>query len=158
MARLKLLIKDQAENVYTLSDSVSVDPLQPTDDGVLLWVDTMSGKSELKFKDKDNEWKNVGGCPAYSDVWGLDNVAPAKFITADLSYNSSLSFATIPAAGTECHIIVHNRNSSDAITITILSGENYVNMTDDVLVVDIDGYVEINAISDGSKLYIRSIQ
>ena len=157
MARLKLLIKDAANKVYTLSDNVYVGPEQPTDSGVLFWVDTTSGQSDLKFK--RNGWICVGGCPAYSEVTTLNNVEPAKFIKAELwSWNSSeLRFATIPPAGTECHIIAHNADSTP-VTITIPAGENYVNMTDDALTIDGDGYIEINAISDGSKLYIRSIQ
>ena len=158
MAGLRLLIKDEAGNVRTLSDNAYVGPEQPINEDIVIWIDTTSGQPELKFK-HNNEWIYAGGCPAYSEVTTLNNVEPAKFIKAELwSWNSSeLRFATIPPAGTECHIIAHN-TSSNEITITIPAGENYVNMTDDALTIDGDGYIEINAISDGSKLYIRSIQ
>ena len=155
MAGLRLLIKDEAGNVRTLSDNAYVGPEQPTNEGIVIWIDTTSGQPELKFK-HNNEWIYAGGCPVYSEVTTIDNVMPANFIKAELSASSQFGFATIPVAGTECHIIAHN-TSSNEITITIPAGENYVNMTDDALTIGADGYIEINAISDGSKLYIRSI-
>lgn len=156
MAELKLLIKDDVGKVYTLSDNVYVGPVQPISNDVLLWVDTTKGCFDLKFKHND-EWVYSGGCTTYSEVYHLQNITPAKFIKAELSDNWQFSFNEIPAAGTECHIIAHNSQSYD-ITITIPTGANYINLTDDALTISPDGYVEINTISDGSKLYIRSIK
>lgn len=156
MARLKLLIKDDIGKVYTLSDNVYVGPVQPISDGVLLWIDTTQGRFDLKFRHND-EWVYSGGCPTYSTVTTVENLTPAKFIKAELSASSQFGFASIPAAGTECHIIAHNAAYND-ITITIPTGANHINLTDDALTISSDGYVEINTISDGSKLYIRSIK
>ena len=155
MAGLRLLIKDEAGNVRTLSDNAYVGPEQPTNEDVVIWVDTTSGQPELKFR-YNNEWVCAGGCPIFSEIATLDNITPAKFIKAELSSSSQFGFASIPSAGTECHIIAHNTSSGE-ITVTIPAGANYVNMTDDALTIDVGGYIEINAISDGSKLYIRSI-
>lgn len=155
MAGLRLLVKDESGNVRTLSDNAYVGPEQPMNDDVVIWVDTASGQPELKFKYND-KWVNAGGCATYSEVNNLDNIVPAKFIKAELNSSSQFGFINIPAPGTECHIIAHNTSSGE-ITITIPSGINYINMTDDALSVDAGSYVEINTISDGSKLYIRSI-
>lgn len=155
MAGLRLFVRDGDGNIRTLSDNAYVGPEQPINDDIVIWVDTTAGRPELKFK-YNNEWVCAGGCPTYSEVESIDNTTPAKFIKAELSSSSQFGFATIPIAGTECHIIAHNM-SSDAITITIPSGTNYINMTGDTLTIGPDSYAEINTISDGSKLYIRSV-
>lgn len=79
-----------------------------------------------------------------------------SFIVAEISTDTDLTTAAIPVAGQEIHIIVHNVGAN-GITITIPNGGQYVNLSDDTLSVDADGYSEINLLSDGEKIYIRSI-
>lgn len=79
-------------------------------------------------------------------------------IVASISASASLAFNTSSAftAGREIHIIIKNTASAD-ITVTLPNSGIYLTDTD-TLTVPAGGYAEVNAISDGSKIYLRSAQ
>lgn len=79
-----------------------------------------------------------------------------SLVIAEISSNTDLTTADIPVEGQEIAIIVKNTSSS-SITITIPNGEQYVNFGADILTVEAGKYAEINLLSDGENIYIRSI-
>lgn len=79
-----------------------------------------------------------------------------RLIIANITGNQSLTFASIPSAGKEIHIIVKNTTTSELI-VTLPNSGNYVCFVDTALVVPANGYSEINIISDGTKMYIRAL-
>lgn len=79
-----------------------------------------------------------------------------RLCTASISSSVVLNMSATPKAGREVHIIVNN-TSSEAQNIALPNTGSYVCMIDSVLSVDSGAYVELNIISDGSKMYIRGI-
>ena len=78
-----------------------------------------------------------------------------RMYKATVSASGSFSIATGLTAGREVHVIIYNSGSS-AITITMPTASTYVNMGDDSITIAAGGYAEVNALSDGSKIYIRN--
>ena len=78
-----------------------------------------------------------------------------RMYKATVSTSGSFSIATGLTAGREVHVIIYNSGSS-AITITMPTASTYVNMGDDSITIAAGGYAEVNALSDGSKIYIRN--
>lgn len=79
-----------------------------------------------------------------------------RLCVATISGDGEFTLASTPSAGREIHVIVKNSNSSD-ITITLPSSSSYNNNGVDSLTVKGSSFGEINAISDGSTVYIRTI-
>lgn len=79
-----------------------------------------------------------------------------SLVVADIDSDTSLSISKIPDGGQEIHIMVHNTKFSSVI-VTIPNGGQYVNLSEDTLEVKPNAYREINILSDGEKMYIRSI-
>ena len=80
-----------------------------------------------------------------------------KIVKCTVSASESFSLAsTSITAGREIHVIVNNSGSSD-IAISLPTAGAYVNLSEDSLTIPASGYAEINIISDGSKLYIRTL-
>ena len=73
-----------------------------------------------------------------------------------ISANGSFTLANTPSAGREIHIIVKNTASTN-IEITMPTDSGYVKMSGDSLTVAASGYAEINVISDGTNMYIRTL-
>ena len=76
--------------------------------------------------------------------------------------NISGTSASLTVKGTmkdmqEIHIIVHNTNPKEMITIVLPSSSNYINTTETSVSVLPNEYCEINMISDGTNTYIRAI-
>ena len=88
----------------------------------------------------------------------LNNLPSSKrLVIASISESQELSFGEITISdGREIHIIVNN-SSTSSITIALPNSGNYVCLTDTALSLDAGAYAEVNVISDGSKMYIRSI-
>ena len=79
-----------------------------------------------------------------------------RLCVCTVSASGSFSLASVPAAGREVHVIVSNTGDSD-IAVALPNTGEYVCLTDAALSVKAGGYAEINVISDGSRMYIRSI-
>lgn len=79
-----------------------------------------------------------------------------RLCVCTVSASGSFSLASVPAAGREVHVIVSNTWDSD-IAVALPNTGDYVCLTDTALSVKAGGYAEINVISDGSRMYIRSI-
>ena len=79
-----------------------------------------------------------------------------NLIVASISSNSAFSFEHVPDGGREIHIVVNNTSNTDVI-VTIPTQNPYVNLSSDNLTVPSGGYSEINAISDGVNIYIRTL-
>lgn len=75
--------------------------------------------------------------------------------TTCVTANQSFSLASIPEAGREIHILVQNMASED-ISVTLPTITPYYS-ENDTLTIEEGKCGEINAISDGEKIYIRSI-
>lgn len=78
-----------------------------------------------------------------------------KEIVATISGASSLSLSSIPANGTEIHVVVFNSTGAD-ITVGIPNSGNYVSFSGDSLNVPANGYAEINVIIANGKALIRA--
>lgn len=79
-----------------------------------------------------------------------------RLCVCTVSASGSFSLASVPSAGREVHVIVSNTGDSD-IAVALPNTGDYVCLTDTALSVKAGGYAEINVISDGSRMYIRSI-
>ena len=79
-----------------------------------------------------------------------------NLVVAKLSGSQSFSLSSIPNAGREIHVLVNNTGTSD-ITITLPTASPYVPVNGDHTTVPVGGYAEINAISDGTKIYLRAL-
>lgn len=79
-----------------------------------------------------------------------------RLVIANLSASESFTLATTPSAGREIHIIANSTSDTD-ITITMPTESPYVNLGEGELTIAASGYAEINIISDGTNMYIRSI-
>lgn len=147
MAGLRLILVDDFGNVRTLSDNVSIGPEQPTNPDVTLWVDTTTNPPTTKYL-INGQYVNPNPIGVIN-VTSLANLpVDSKLIIANITSDQSLSIGSMNP-GQEVQIIV-----SGSGKVTIPSSDEYVNMSDDVLVVD--GFAEINIISDGIKKYIRT--
>lgn len=103
---------------------------------------------------KGYQWANYR---AFKKVTTLNNLPiNCSFILAEIGSTDAITLSGTIPAGQEVHIIVHN-TSSASITITLPNTGSYINFSEDTLTVDGDGYTEINLLSDGEKVYIRTI-
>lgn len=77
-----------------------------------------------------------------------------RTVVATISANASFSLASTPAEGREVHIIVKNSGSAD---VTVAIPTTYIiSGGEDTLSVPAGGYAEINVLSAGGKLYVRT--
>lgn len=93
-------------------------------------------------------------------VTSISSIPITKRLCIASVTSGSFTLANTPSAGREIHVIIKNTSSSD-ITITIPNGTegNITYNSNDVTTLTIKGncFGEINAISDGSTVYIRTI-
>lgn len=94
------------------------------------------------------------GCATSESLSGVP--VDKRLCVCTVSASGSFSLASVPAAGREVHVIVSNTGDSD-IAVALPNTGEYVCLTDTALSVKAGGYAEINVISDGSRMYIRSI-
>ncbi len=79
-----------------------------------------------------------------------------RLVVATISTSETFALHSAMAAGEELVVIVKNSSTSD-ITITIPNSGSYVSMDGSTsLTVAGSGYAEINVISDGTTMYIRT--
>lgn len=153
MPGLKLVLVDDLDKKYTLSDNIHIGPDYPSWDDVKLWIDTSKNPPVVWYPDSfPDQWNqlNYSGSVETSSVSYIDPTS--KLVIVRLSGDQSLSVGGSMAPGQEIHLII-----SGSGNITIPNNEEYINMTNDVISVSDGDYVEINIISDGTKKYIRSI-
>lgn len=80
-----------------------------------------------------------------------------KLVKCTISAAGSFALeSTSITAGREIHIIIYNSSSSDVV-VSLPTASPYVNFSADSLTVPANKYAEINVISDGSNLYIRTL-
>lgn len=105
-----------------------------------------------------NRWDNIYNF--YEGVNTATSIASVptskRLCIVTISAGGSFTLANIPSAGREIHIIVNNTASTD-IEITMPTDSGYVKMSGDSLTVAASGYAEINVISDGTNMYIRTL-
>lgn len=101
--------------------------------------------SLLDFYEGANTATSVAGIPVTK-----------RLCVSTISASGSFSLASVPATGREVHVMVNNSGSSD-VTVALPNTGNYVCLVNTALNVKAGGYTEINVISDGSKMYIRSV-
>ncbi len=79
-------------------------------------------------------------------------------VIASISASAAFAFtgSTAFAAGREIHVIIKNTSSSD-ITVTLPNAGIYDNGGTDTLTIPAGAHAEVNAISDGSKIYLRAV-
>lgn len=118
----------------------------------VIFVDTAYGES--------TPWKvsqlydDTTGCTEATTTVSL--VTDKNLVVATISANDTFSLASVPTAGKEIHTIV--KNSSDAdVVVTIPTESPYVNLSSDSITVPAGGYAEINTVSDGTNVYIRTL-
>ena len=78
-----------------------------------------------------------------------------RTVLASVSTSGSLSFAALPGAGLEVHVIIHN-TSSNMITITLPNSGNYICTNTDIIDVKGSGYAEVNIVTISNKGYVRA--
>lgn len=99
-------------------------------------------------QDPDVEYNN-----GINTVTTLTKVSTIKrLVIANIQSSQSLTLASVLPAGKELHIIVNNTGSYD-ITVTIPTSFKSKIRTIDI---DTNDYVEINILSDGTKMYVRA--
>lgn len=108
-----------------------------------------------------NNTINAKGLPVGSGtVTTLSNLPVTnRLVVATISTNQSTvsisNGVTSLTAGCELHVII---KASAAVTVTLPTSNPYINMSSDTtLSIDANGYAEINFVSDGTKIYVRSI-
>lgn len=96
---------------------------------------------------------------SHNTVETLTNVPIDKYLViANINTTTaSLTLADTLKEMQEIHIIVHNTNPSEMLTITLPSIGGFINLTETTMPVAADKYCEINIISDGTNMYIRAI-
>lgn len=122
-------------------------------------VATTSADGLMSSTDKTNLNALVNFYEGRNTATSIASIPVSKRLcVATISANGSFSLASVPTAGREIHVIVKNSSTSD-ITITLPNSGNYVTMDSEAtsLTVKGSGYADINAISDGSKVYIRAL-
>lgn len=77
-------------------------------------------------------------------------------VFATISSSQSFGINGVPKAGKQLHVIVYNSGSSN-ITITLPTASPYICVNADNITVAAKAYSEINAISDGTKIYLRAV-
>lgn len=79
-------------------------------------------------------------------------------VVASISASASFAFTgtTAFAAGREIHVLIKNTGSEE-ITVTLPNSGIYDNGGTDTLTIPAGGHAEVNAISDGSKIYLRAV-
>ena len=119
--------------------------------------------SETAYTKFDSKLEEFGVIEYISYLTGNNTVTSAttvpidkRLVICNLSSNNAFSLASVPEAGKEIHIIIHN-TSSKSITISIPSNAPYINLGKDALTILAGKYLEINALSDGTNVYLRSI-
>lgn len=81
-------------------------------------------------------------------------------LTIDTIYTPvavELSLANVPPAGSELHVIVQNNTVNIEIGVALPTASPYVNLGDAMVKIAAGERGEINLVSDGTNVYIRSI-
>lgn len=78
----------------------------------------------------------------------------SKLVIATISTDETYSLDGVLAAGDELHTIIKNDSETDVI-VTIPTDSPYICIGESELTVSAGGYSEINAISDGTNIYLR---
>lgn len=160
---------------YFCTDKQSPESTQPGlmiyHKGNNVWIDSMNRivddnypKQTKIFVSKEevsNAINNDLFRSSHNIVTSLSNVPTDKFlviaeIQTAINQSFSLSGNTLEA-GKEIHVIIHN-NSGSKITVTIPDNLPYINCNgESILSILENSYAEINIISIGDKLYVRTI-
>lgn len=160
---------------YFCTDKKSPESTQPGlmiyHKGNNVWIDSMNRivddnypKQTKIFVSKEevsNAINNDLFRSSHNIVTSLSNVLTDKFlviaeIQTAINQSFSLSGNTLEA-GKEIHVIIHN-NSGSKITVTIPDNLPYINCNgESILSILENSYAEINIISIGDKLYVRTI-
>lgn len=93
----------------------------------------------------------------HNNVTSLSNIPVTKrLVKASIATSQGFSISKNIGDGKELHIIVNNSNTEE-ITIALPNTGYYVCLVDTALTIEPGAFVEINVISDGGLMYIRSI-
>lgn len=114
---------------------------------------TKSGDG-TKFLADDGSYKQLESSTTSTSVASLP--ITSNMVIATISAASSFSLNSTPAAGKEIHVIIKNSSTSD-VTVTLPTASPYVCISSDSLTVPASGYAEVNAISDGTNIYLRAL-
>ena len=80
-----------------------------------------------------------------------------EIIIVTINSSQSFSLKSIPSTGKDIHILIHNVSSTEVV-ITIPNSGKYVNVNNSTqLTILPGGWSEINALSDGSVVYVRAV-
>lgn len=79
-----------------------------------------------------------------------------NYLICGMSGNGSFKLVSIPTKMINIHIIIKN-NSNNNINISIPNGDEYRNLTDDVLTIPAEGVGEISVVTINGVAYIRSV-
>ena len=124
-------------------------------------IDSMDTRNNTQFAQISENLNTVSAfMNFYEGSKSISSVAAIpidkRLVIATIATSESFALLKVPTSGREIHIIINN-SSTSAITIALPNTGNYVCMTDTALSLDAGAYAEVNVISDGSKMYIRSI-
>lgn len=107
-----------------------------------------------KFLADDGNYKMLESSTTTTSVTSLP--ITSNLVLATISAAGSFSLKSTPDAGKEIHVIINNTATSD-VTVTLPTSSPYVSISGDSLTVPASGYAEVNAISDGTNIYLRAL-
>lgn len=114
--------------------------------------------------DKDgNIYVTISGLDSLSSMQGCNKVTTLtsvpvdkKLVIATITTNQTLSFKSTPPAGAEIHIIVMNNQPIANRTVTLTADDTHIIFGETSFTLKPKTYIEINAISDGTNVYLRA--
>lgn len=102
-----------------------------------------------------NDLTNIPNDNKVITTTSISKIDPTcKLVIATISENSTYSLNGVLSKGKELHTIIKNGSQND-IVITIPTISPYICIGESELTVSAGGYVEINAVSDGTNIYLR---
>ena len=115
-----------------------------------------SSSTDTQYPSAKAVYNMVNGYATATTIASIPITSPVVKATISTS-GLSFSLASTPAAGVVIDVIIYNSSSSD-ITITVPTGSPYVDLSDTsgTATVSATGYLEINCISDGTNIYLRT--
>lgn len=150
---IKSITRSGTTFTYTCLDGTTGTFTQQ-DNNTTYSVATTSANGLMSKDDKAKLDKMNAGSTTATSITSLS--VDYSLVVANISASATLGFSKVPVAGKCVHVIIKNTGSS-AITITLPTSGNYICTGDSSLSVSASKYAEINAVSDGSKIYLRGI-
>lgn len=112
----------------------------------------------LSTNDFNNTYKDaITWIEDFNSVSTLVNIPCTKrLVIANIAVSETMSISAAIPKGREMHIIIKNTSNSD-ITVTLPTGNSYINLEGNSFVITSSSYAEVNIIADKLNSYVRFI-